>query len=556
MECVVHAKFVLMPIEQAHFSSATYRHIYRADAWTPSTREVWMPGLSAAELPEETLRAGDKIEYFSRAFVCGDKRGHRSAVVVRIDSQDDLYPVRLDTEELLPLDNLMRRTADMSGKGVEPSTTKWRKLRTYKLVDGTRCPGIGGKLDLAISQILLIPLHHSEALPPLVITKTSSTSVTYLSGCSSSKTGVNEDSTSTRSEESDVPPTRNCVVIDLVTSSGTVSDSGDVSEPGPTPTDAELLDARGYLSSIPNRYARARIRHQKKRRAGEWHVSRSRKRRDQRKCAITRSGTQIHHARTVSAIKMRNLLAMPTIRLRLVDLHERRKANSPAAHDPRFAHAEVPWPEGVQRIETSVANDIVFPDLGDFGVCRCEGDCFIDTCDNAVAAVFCTPSSCKLGALCSNTPRVRETLKLFNTERVGLSVYTTADMDVGDIVGEYTGELSEYDAVVPGQPPMAVKQNSGYTLLMHTKSVRKKFVYVDALRCGSIMRFISHSCDPNAAFVEVRNGVGVKVLVRMLKDVKAGAQITVHYGDETWFTCMCDTCWKASGDDAMQNSKV
>ncbi|OWZ03528.1 Set domain-containing hypothetical protein [Phytophthora megakarya] len=569
--------FVVMTTEQAHFSSATHVFIVTSNRWTSSTREVKMSRLSVAELPEETLRAGDKIEYFSRVFVCGDKRGHRSAVVVRIDSQDDLYPVCLDTEELLPLDNLMRRTADMSGKCVMPNTAKWRKLRTYKLVDGTfDAPINSSTLNSALAAIVhgafesahqvftsrcevstrdsagMSRAGDSETLPPLAIAKTSSTSVTYPSGGSCSKTDVNEVSTSTRSAESDVPATRKCVVINLVSSSDTASDSGDVSEAGTTPTGGELLDA----NNIPNRYARARIRHQKKRRAGEWHVSRSRKRRDQRKCAVTRSGNQIHHAHTVTALKMKKLLAMVTVKLRLVDLHERRKAYTPAVHDPRFGHAEVPWPEGVEQIEASISNEVVFPDLGDFGVCRCESDCFMDTCDNAIAAVFCTPSSCKLGALCSNTPRVRETLKLFDTQRVGLSVYTTADMDVGDIVGEYTGELREYDAVVPGQPPIAVKQNSGYTLLMRTKSVRKKYVYVDALHCGSITRYISHSCDPNAVFVEAQNGADVKVLVRMLKDVKAGAQITVHYGDETWFTCMCDTCWKASGVDAMQNSKV
>ncbi|OWZ07434.1 LOW QUALITY PROTEIN: hypothetical protein PHMEG_00020172 [Phytophthora megakarya] len=345
----------------------------------------------------------------------------------------------------------------MSGECVKPNTAKWRKLRTYKLVDGTfDAPINSSTLNSALAAIFhgafesahqvftsrcevstrdsagMIRAGDSETLPPLAIAKTSSTSVTYLSGGSCSKTDVNEVSMS-RS-----PATRKCVVIDLVSSSDTASDSGDVSEPGPTPTDGELLDAKEYLISIPNRYARARIRHQKKRRAGEWHVSRSRKRRDQRKCAVTRSGNKIHHAHTVTALKMNKLLAMVTVKLRLVDLHERRKADTPAVHDPRFAHAEVPWPEGVERIEASVSNEVVFPE-GDFGECRCESDCFMNTCDNATAAVVCMPSSCKLGALCSNTPRVRETSKLFDTQRVGLSVCTTADMDVGiDTEGDLT----------------------------------------------------------------------------------------------------------------------
>ncbi|KAE9170899.1 hypothetical protein PF002_g29966 [Phytophthora fragariae] len=98
-------------------------------------------------------------------------------------------------------------------------------------------------------------------------------------------------------------------------------------------------------------------------------------------------------------------------------------------------------------------------------------------------------------------------------------------------------------AVVEGQPPLAVKQNSGYTLLYNAKSVNKNSVYVDALKCGSITRFISHSCDPNAAFVEQQMRSRVRVFVKMIKNVKAGAQVTVHYGNERWFTCACDQCW-------------
>ncbi|OWZ07602.1 Set domain-containing hypothetical protein [Phytophthora megakarya] len=81
---------------------------------------------------------------------------------------------------------------------------------------------------------------------------------------------------------------------------------------------------------------------------------------------------------------------------------------------------------------------------------------------------------CNLGAICSNASRVLDTLKRFETGRVGRSVYTTAGMDVGDIVGEYTGRAE------------------------------------------------------------------IKVLVRMLKNVKTGAEITEQYGDETWFACTCD----------------
>ncbi|GMF14279.1 unnamed protein product [Phytophthora lilii] len=87
--------------------------------------------------------------------------------------------------------------------------------------------------------------------------------------------------------------------------------------------------------------------------------------------------------------------------------------------------------------------------------------------------------------------------KLYDTCRVGLGVYTTTFLEVGDIIGEYVGQLTAYDAIVEGQPEQAIKQNSGYTMLLHTKSTTGKFVYIEALGCGSMTRFMSHSCEPN-----------------------------------------------------------
>ncbi|KAG2783105.1 hypothetical protein PC129_g10773 [Phytophthora cactorum] len=105
-------------------------------------------------------------------------------------------------------------------------------------------------------------------------------------------------------------------------------------------------------------------------------------------------------------------------------------------------------------------------------------------------------------------------------------------MDVGDIVGGYAGELSEFAAMVKGQPTQSMEQNSGYTLLYNAKSVNKKYVYVEALNSGSVTRSISHACDPNAAFMELQNRTSVKVLVKMIKDANAEAEITVNYGSE------------------------
>ncbi|POM67103.1 Set domain containing hypothetical protein [Phytophthora palmivora] len=116
-----------------------------------------------------------------------------------------------------------------------------------------------------------------------------------------------------------------------------------------------------------------------------------------------------------------------------------------------------------------------------------------------------------------------------------------------------TLETSLGSTVVPGcrawATSQAVKQNSGYTLLYNAKPIKKNYVYVDALKCGSITRFVSHACDPNAAFVEQQTRFRVKALVEMINDVKDGAQVTVHYGNERWFKCACYDCWEERYED-------
>ncbi|KAG3115801.1 hypothetical protein PI124_g11038 [Phytophthora idaei] len=41
----------------------------------------------------------------------------------------------------------------------------------------------------------------------------------------------------------------------------------------------------------------------------------------------------------------------------------------------------------------------------------------------------------------------------------------------------------------------------------------------------------------------------------MIKDVKAGAQITVHYGNERWFKCTCDDCWHGEDNGGGKDAK-
>ncbi|KAE8878753.1 hypothetical protein PF005_g27201 [Phytophthora fragariae] len=53
-----------------------------------------------------------------------------------------------------------------------------------------------------------------------------------------------------------------------------------------------------------------------------------------------------------------------------------------------------------------------------------------------------------------------------------------------------------------------------------------------------------------------QNRSSVKVIVKMIEDVKAGAQITVNYGKERWFTCACDDCWQVKDEDVSDEQEA
>ncbi|KAE9353411.1 hypothetical protein PF008_g5017, partial [Phytophthora fragariae] len=97
-----------------------------------------MVGLSLSELSPEELHAGDKIAYYSWAFVTGDPRGYRESVVLRVDSSTtEGTPIQVDTGEVVPLTMKLKRLVDHTGHPCTGEEAKWRNLRTFRLVDGT-----------------------------------------------------------------------------------------------------------------------------------------------------------------------------------------------------------------------------------------------------------------------------------------------------------------------------------------------------------------------------------------------------------------------------------
>ncbi|RLN48810.1 hypothetical protein BBJ28_00013308 [Nothophytophthora sp. Chile5] len=315
------------------------------------------------------------------------------------------------------------------------------------------------------------------------------------------------------------------------------------------PAPSQLADLRDILV-VPTLAQREAQYHRRKESKVDYHVGKSRKKRYQNRRAPTRSGSNIYHSHTLTAKKMRDLLRIPGMRAKLANVRKKKPVYIPPSQpDPNDAETDVmesiPFPDYVTEIlENIVPEGLKFLDACDVDPCLCVGNCFADLFRNADTAFYCTPVICRLDALCSNAPRTHPGLRIYDTQRLDLGVYTTQKLWAGESVAEYCGNLQEYEAMRTGQPEEAMKQNSGYAMLLNEKTRRGNFVYVEALAAGSIARFFQHACSPNVQFVEMENWTQVKVLCRMVRTVDIGAQITVSYGNEIWFKCACDPCWK------------
>eukprot|EP00644_Phytophthora_capsici_P006296 jgi/Phyca11/117022/e_gw1.32.376.1 len=152
--------------------------------------------------------------------------------------------------------------------------------------------------------------------------------------------------------------------------------------------------------------------------------------------------------------------------------------------------------------------------------------------------MFCNVNCCPFDGKCGNG--VIESSKVFLGRKLGvsgLSVVAGEDIDAGEVLGHYLGELEHVSVSRAGRP-----RNNGYRLVLRQRPERPTHsirVSINAESMGGLMRFANHSCQPNAEFFEVANGRRTTVVVATTADVRRGEEITVDYGDDLWFVCRC-----------------
>jgi hypothetical protein len=126
-------------------------------------------------------------------------------------------------------------------------------------------------------------------------------------------------------------------------------------------------------------------------------------------------------------------------------------------------------------------------------------------------------------------------------ETRGVGTYALKPLKAHDVVGEYVGEL------VPADDP-----DSKYIFGIENYA-KENVMHIDSLRLGNWTRFINHSCAPNTGFELVRVGTGIRVVVRVLKSITSGEEITVDYGDRYWEQFKARGLWCVCGEKACKH---
>ncbi len=115
----------------------------------------------------------------------------------------------------------------------------------------------------------------------------------------------------------------------------------------------------------------------------------------------------------------------------------------------------------------------------------------------------------------------------------GRGLFARGDLNVGDLVGEYTGVIQ---AVIEAPPETKVEGHylSDYAWNYPDELPDGSEFEINALREGNELRFANHSARPNLAVDHTLVDNLFVTFFRVVRTVKAGEQLTVDYGEEYW----------------------
>lgn len=136
--------------------------------------------------------------------------------------------------------------------------------------------------------------------------------------------------------------------------------------------------------------------------------------------------------------------------------------------------------------------------------------------------MYCDEVNCRVGVGCGNRQVELACLRLVRS-RFGFGVVSIVTLPAVVAVGEYCGVLCTGEAFTNEM------RTSGFGFEFNERSVCRQPVYVDSNTCGSVCRFINHSCTPNCRFQVLLNREMRKVTVVTDEIIPAGSELTLKY---------------------------
>ncbi|ETL97938.1 hypothetical protein L917_04868 [Phytophthora nicotianae] len=190
------------------------------------------------------------------------------------------------------------------------------------------------------------------------------------------------------------------------------------------------------------------------------------------------------------------------------------------------------------NVENSTTRWPLLPVVPHFGSCQCSEPCRADSCRNALMNLYCNVNCCPYEGMCGNGLNDSPKVYLARSLRTSsLGVVAVEDIAAGEVLGQYLGEIEHLSMNRHNRP-----RNTGYRLVLRTRPKCPSHpvrVDINAERMGGLMRYVNHSCDPVAKFVEVGNDRRTTVVVVTTEQVRRGEEVTADYGDDLWFACRC-----------------
>ncbi|MED6107317.1 hypothetical protein PIB30_012969 [Stylosanthes scabra] len=175
------------------------------------------------------------------------------------------------------------------------------------------------------------------------------------------------------------------------------------------------------------------------------------------------------------------------------------------------------------------------------GCTSCSPICSED-CVCRVQYISCS-KSCRCSENCSNRPfRKEKKIKLVKTEHCGWGVEAAENINKGEFIIEYIGEV--IDDALCEKRLWDMKYGGAQNFYMC--EIRKDFT-IDATFKGNLARFLNHGCDPNCVLEKWQVDGETRVGVFAARSIEAGESLTydyrfVQFGPEVKCQCGARNC--------------